>query len=137
MRFAVVGVFQNAVNVATFAVVVAQDVPYRVAAVLAAAVALAVSFLLNRSWTFASAASGHIGGQALRFSVTFVTAVAAGLLLLSAGVELVGLAPIVAQIVAIAIVAPLSFLVTRAWVFRAASSDPRHAAVPRGRGSLY
>lgn len=133
LRFAAVGALHNAVNVATFALAVDRGVPYAIAAVLAAAVALGVSFALNRSWTFRRVASGRVGGQALRFAVTFLTAVAAGVVLLSAGVEIVGLEPIAAQIAAIAIVAPLSFLVTRGWVFRPPSADGRTTPLRRRR----
>jgi putative flippase GtrA len=49
-------------------------------------------------------------------------------LVLTFFVEVTGMPEIAAQVAAILIVAPVSFLVQRTWVFRA----PRRSAAPRG-----
>ena len=119
-RFAAVGVLQNGVNVAAFALAFHGGVPYLAAALLAAALALALSFVLNRSWTFG--ASGGVAGPAVRYTIVFAGAVAAGLAILTALVEIAGVHPVVAQVLAILIVAPASFLAQRGWVFGEARS---------------
>jgi len=120
LRFATVGAFQNAMNVATFAGLHAVGVAYRLAAVLAALAALLVSFVMNHYWTFTGSASGRLGGYLLRYSLVFGTAVFAGIVLLTVQVEMLAVPPIPAQAIAIVIVAPLSFYVQRRWVFRRA-----------------
>jgi putative flippase GtrA len=127
VRFGVVGVLQNALNVAVFALVTEVGVDYRVAAVLAAVTALLASFVFNRAWTFPGR-TGPIHHQGLRYALVFASAVALGVVLLTFFVEVTGLPEIAAQVAAILIVAPLSFLVQRAWVFRA----PPRSAAPRG-----
>jgi len=127
VRFAVVGVLQNALNVAVFALAVGLGLHYAAAAVLAALVALLASFLLNRGWTFPGR-SAPIHHQGARYALVFASAVALGVLVLTFFVEVAGLTEVAAQVAAIVVVAPLSFLVQRAWVFRA----PRRSAAPRG-----
>jgi putative flippase GtrA len=127
VRFGTVGLLQNGLNVATFAASTALGVPYRSAAVLAAVLALVVSFLLNRHWTFIGHAT-PVGRQGVRYLLVFTSAVALGVVLLTFFVEVTGMAEVPAQVAAILIVAPLSFLAQRTWVFRA----PPRSAEPRG-----
>ena len=127
VRFGVVGLLQNGLNVAVFALATGLGVHYRVAAVLAALVALLASFLLNRGWTFPGRPA-PIHHQGARYALVFASAVALGVVVLTFFVEVAGLPEIAAQVAAILVVAPLSFLVQRAWVFRA----PRRSAAPRG-----
>jgi putative flippase GtrA len=127
VRFATVGVLQNGLNVAVFAVATAAGMHYRPAAILAGAIALVASFLLNRHWTFMSR-SAPIHHQGARYVLVFASAVAVGVVLLTFFVEVTGMPEVAAQVAAILVVAPVSFLVQRTWVFRA----PRRSAAPRG-----
>lgn len=127
VRFGVVGLLQNGLNVAVFALATGLGVHYRSAAVLAAVVALLASFAFNRAWTFPGRA-GPIHRQGARYALVFASAVALGVVLLTFFVEVAGLPEVAAQVAAILVVAPLSFIVQRAWVFRA----PRRSAAPRG-----
>ena len=117
VRFGVVGIGQNALNVATFAAGVALGVQYQSAAVIAGLVAFVVSFVLNRRWTFSGRAT-PMGRQGVRYLIVFATAIALGLILLTFLVEVAHMPEVAAQIAAILIVAPISFLVQRSWVFR-------------------
>jgi putative flippase GtrA len=126
-RFAIVGVLQNALNVAVFALATGLGMHYRLAAVVAALAALLASFALNRGWTFPGR-TAPIHHQGARYALVFASAVAVGVVLLTFFVEVAGLPEVAAQVAAILVVAPLSFLVQRAWVFRA----PRRSAAPRG-----
>jgi putative flippase GtrA len=115
-RFGAVGLLQNGLNVATFALATGLGMQYRPAAVLAAVLALIVSFLLNRHWTFL----GHttpVGRQGIRYLLVFTGAVTVGVVLLTFFVEVTDIPEVPAQIAAILIVAPVSFLVQRTWVF--------------------
>jgi putative flippase GtrA len=126
IRFATVGVLQNGLNVAVFALATAAGVDYRVAAVIAGLVAFVASFLLNRHWTFMSR-TAPIHHQGLRYLIVFASAIALGVVVLTFFVEVAGLPEVAAQVAAILVVAPVSFLVQRSWVFRA----PRRSAAPR------
>jgi putative flippase GtrA len=127
VRFGTVGLLQNGLNVATFALATALGMEYRAAAVLAGLLALLVSFLLNRHWTFLGRAT-PVGRQGVRYLLVFGAAVALGVVLLTFFVEVAGIAEVPAQVAAILVVAPLSFLVQRTWVFRA----PPRSGAPRG-----
>ena len=127
LRFGVVGILQNALNVAVFALATAAGVHYRLAAVVAALAALLASFAFNRAWTVPGR-QGPLHRQGARYALVFASAVALGVVVLTFFVEVAGLSEVPAQVAAILIVAPLSFLVQRAWVFRA----PRRSAAPRG-----
>jgi putative flippase GtrA len=116
-RFGLVGVCQNGLNVGVFALAL-NVVPYLAAAAVAALAALVVSFVLNRYWTFGHTRTNRLAGHAARYALVFASSIGLGIAILSALVELVGLSPLSAQVAAILIVAPLSFLTQRAWVFR-------------------
>jgi putative flippase GtrA len=127
IRFAIVGVLQNALNVAVFALLTALGAHYAIAAVVAAVAALLASFAFNRAWTFPGR-HAPIHHQGARYALVYASAVGLGVLILTFLVELAGFAEVPAQVAAILIVAPLSFLVQRSWVFTA----PRRSAAPRG-----
>lgn len=116
VRFGTVGVLQNGLNVATFALATGLGMHYRPAAILAAVLALVVSFLLNRHWTFMGNTT-PVGRQGIRYLLVFAGAVALGVVLLTFFVEVTGIPEVPAQVAAILIVAPVSFLVQRTWVF--------------------
>jgi len=115
-RFGAVGVLQNAVNVACFALAREAGVHYRAAAIVAGLFGFGLSFWLNRHWTF-SGRQGAIERHVVKYTLAYAGAVAIGVVLLSFFVEAGGVPPVAAQILAIIIVAPVSFLVQRAWVF--------------------
>jgi putative flippase GtrA len=126
VRFGIVGLIQNALNVTVFALATGAGVHYRLAAVVAALAALVVSFAFNRAWTFPGR-GGPVHHQGARYALVFASAVALGVVVLTFFVEVGGLPEVAAQVVAIVIVAPLSFLAQRTWVFRA-GPGPRAAS---------
>lgn len=131
-RFGAVGLAQNALNVGVFALASGLGARYQVAALVAGAAALVVSFLLNRGWTF-TAHSAPLGSQGARYVLVFCAAVALGIGVLTLLVELTGIPKLAGQVVSILVVAPLSFLVQRAWVFRGPArveSSPGGRALP-------
>lgn len=117
LRFGVVGVTQNAVNLGIFTAGLWAGLDYVLAAILAAIVAVNLGFALNRLWTFGARGGGRLVGHALRYVAVYVVALAIGVAILIALVERVGLAPVEGQLVAIGVVAPASFVAQRTWVF--------------------
>jgi putative flippase GtrA len=115
-RFGAVGVLQNAVNVACFALAREAGAHYRAAALVAGLFGFLLSFWLNRHWTF-SGRQGAIERHVVKYTLVYAGAVAVGVLLLTFFVEVGGVPPVPAQVLAILVAAPASFLVQRAWVF--------------------
>ncbi|MBA3807996.1 MAG: GtrA family protein [Solirubrobacterales bacterium] len=128
LRFAVVGVIQNALNVAVFAAAVAIQVPFLLASIIAAVVALGVSFSLNRRWTFA-AATKQTGAQAIRYVSIWVTILLAGLPMLALLVEVGGIPKVLAQATVVMLGAPVSYAAQRRWTF-SIGLDGRGAGSP-------
>ena len=116
LRFAAVGLTQNAGNLGLFALQVELGVGYLAAAALAGVAALLLSFLLNRGWTFRQRQVRR-GTTIVRYSAVFVSAVGLGMVLLTVQVELLAVPRVLGQVIAIAVVAPVSYLVQREWVF--------------------
>lgn len=117
VRFAVVGASGYVVNLAVFALAVhVAALAYPAAATLAFLVAVSNNFLWHRRWTF-RAHDGRARNQAGRFLVVSVSAFLAGLLLLTALIELLGMPEVPAQACAIVAVTPLSFVVNKLWTF--------------------
>src|SRR5882757_2233168 len=102
IRFGAVGASGYIVNLAVFtAAVHGAGFGYLVAATMAFVVALANNFFWNRAWTF-KARDGHAGFQAARFVL----------------VEVVAVAEVPAQAIAIVAATPLNFLGNKLWSFR-------------------
>jgi putative flippase GtrA len=116
VRFAVVGGAQNGVNLVVFALAVAAGVPYILASVLAATVALSVSFFLNLRWTF-SRRTGRTASRAIRFVIIWITIVVLALPILAILVNVAHVPRVLAQAIVILIGAPASYAAQRRWAF--------------------
>jgi putative flippase GtrA len=121
VRFAIVGVAQNGTNLAAFALFLALGLPFVLAAGVAAVVALALSFVLNRAWTFPGT-DDRTTGRAARFAVVWLSFVAVALPTLALLVDVAHLPRIPAQALIIFVGAPLSYFVQRRWTFRPAQT---------------
>ena len=95
---------------------VARSVPYLFASVLAAAVALSVSFTLNRRWTFPGR-TDQITGRAVRFVTVWIMIVLLALPVLAMLVDVAHLSRVLAQTIVILIGAPASYVAQRRWTF--------------------
>jgi putative flippase GtrA len=119
VRFGIVGGIGFVVNLAVYTLCVhALGIDYHVAAVLAWVVAVMNNFALNRHWTF-DARAGRAHFQAIRFLIVSLAALAVSLLLLTFLVDVVALAKVPAQALAVAASMPLNFLGNKLWSFRA------------------
>jgi putative flippase GtrA len=116
LRFAIVGGAQNGLNLLTFAGAIAVGVPYLLASVLAAIVALAFSFVLNHMWTFPDAQS-RTATRAIRFAIVWVAVVGLALPVLAVLVDVAHLPRVLAQAIVIIVGAPLSYAAQRRWTF--------------------
>lgn len=119
VRFATVGLAQNGTNLGAFALLIALGVPFLLAAAAAAVVALALSFVLNRRWTFPGT-DDHTTGRAARFALVWLAFVAVALPTLALLVDVAHFPRVPAQALIIFVGAPLSYFVQRFWTFRPA-----------------
>jgi putative flippase GtrA len=116
VRFAIVGLIQNGFNVGAFALAIAYGVPYLLAALLAAVMALSISFLLNRRWTFPGR-TDRSATRARRFVTVWLVFVVLALPILAFLVSVVGLPRVLSQAIIIMVGAPASYLLQRRWTF--------------------
>jgi putative flippase GtrA len=133
VRFGVVGGVQNGLNLLTFAGGIWAGVPYILASVIAAIVALSFSFVLNHIWTFPNAES-RTASRAVRFVIVWAAIVGLALPVLAVLVDVAHLPRVLAQAIVILIGAPLSYAAQRRWAFGYGSSystaDESRAAGP-------
>jgi putative flippase GtrA len=115
VRFAAVGASGYAVNLVTFALAV-RSLHYVAASVVAFALAVTNNFVWNRRWTF-RVRHGRRHHQALRFLLISVGAFGVSLAVLSALVEVAGVAEVPAQAVAVVAGLPVNFLGQKLWSF--------------------
>ena len=119
VKFGLVGATGFAINVGVFAFCLrALDVHYRIAYVIAFAVAVTNNFVWNRIWTFRHQRDGsHVAMQGARFFAVSLVAAAGGFVLLELFVR-GGVPKIPAEMLAVALVVPISFLGNKHWSFR-------------------
>jgi dolichol-phosphate mannosyltransferase len=119
IKFGTIGFSGLAINLVVYSVLLHFGVPYLLAAAGAFCVAVTNNFCWNRLWTFRhQGRDSHTGFQAARFFVVSVTAFACGAALLALFVEVGGLGKFLAQLIAVALVTPFSFLANKYWSFR-------------------
>ena len=115
VRYALVGVSNTAVTLATYAVVIGVGLPVPVAAVAGWAAGAVNGYRLNRGWTFRSALTG--AGPATRYVV--VAALGAGLNAIGATIA-VGhehLPRLAGEVAILPAVTLVTFVLCRRWVF--------------------
>jgi putative flippase GtrA len=119
VKFGLVGATGFIINVSVFAFCLrALDVHYRIAYVIAFCVAVTNNFVWNRVWTFRHQKDdSHVAMQGARFFAVSLVAAAGGFVLLEAFVR-AGLPKIPAEMLAVALVVPISFLGNKHWSFR-------------------
>jgi putative flippase GtrA len=125
IRFAIVGLAQNGTNLTVYALLIVAGVPFLLAAVIAALVALSLSFMLNRRWTFPGT-DDRTTRRAIRFVAVWFGFVAVALPTLTLLVEVAHMPRVLSQAIIIFVGAPLSYLVQRFWTFR--RDEPRTRA---------
>jgi putative flippase GtrA len=119
VKFGLVGASGFIINVSVFAFCLrVLDVHYRLAYVFAFCVAVTNNFFWNRVWTFRHQKDGtHVAMQGARFFAVSLLAAVAGFVLLEAFVR-AGFPKIPAEMLAVTLVVPISFLGNKHWSFR-------------------
>ncbi len=117
MRFCVVGASGFAVNLIVFTVLVHPlGIHYMTSAVAAFVVAWCTNFLLNKHWTFRIHTLSTLQQGSRNLAVSLI-GLAINLALLRVLVS-VGMPKVPAQMVAVAALTPITFLLNRRWSFR-------------------
>ena len=118
VKFGIVGATGFVVNVTVFAFSLqVLDLHYRVAYVIAFCVAVTNNFVGNRLWTFRLQRNGQVAQQGVRFFAVSCAAATVGFGLLELFVQ-AGLPKIPAEMLAVLLVVPISFLGNKLWSFR-------------------
>jgi putative flippase GtrA len=119
VKFGLVGATGFVINVSVFAFCLrVLDVHYRLAYVCAFCVAVTNNFFWNRVWTFRHQKDdSHVAMQGARFFAVSLLAAVAGFVLLEIFVR-AGLPKIPGEMLAVALVVPISFLGNKHWSFR-------------------
>jgi dolichol-phosphate mannosyltransferase len=119
VKFGLVGASGFIVNVSVFAFCLrVLGIHYRFAYVIAFCVAVSNNFVWNRLWTFRQQRNGsHVAMQGARFFAVSLVAATGGFVLLEVFVR-VGLPKIPGEMLAVALVVPISFLGNKHWSFR-------------------
>jgi dolichol-phosphate mannosyltransferase len=114
-RFCVVGASGYAVNLATYAALLAVGLHYLAAAAVAFLVAAASNYIWNRTWTFRTS-DAPVVGQGMRALVVSALSLGANQLFLVVLVA-AGAGHLAGQAVAIALATPYSFAANKLWAF--------------------
>ena len=116
VRFLAVGTSGYVLNLLVFWLSTGGGMHYIPAAIVAFAVAWTNNFLLNRHWTF-RAGGDRMMAQGLRYLLVCLVALGANLVILHLLVDS-GVAELYGQALAIILVMPLNYLLSRRWSFR-------------------
>ncbi len=117
VRFAVVGAIATAIHAAVFALLIeATRVDPVAATVVAFAVAFVAGFALNRRWTFGSRA--HPVAQLPRYLAAQLAGLALSASIMYVSVHVQRWSPYAGLALSIVLVPPLTFALSRWWVFR-------------------
>jgi putative flippase GtrA len=119
IQFGLVGTSGFVVNTLVYVFCLRElGVDYHLAAVLAFCVAVTNNFIWNRAWTFRHRRDrNHAALQGARFLMVSLAALIPNLIVLDILVR-AGMGKVAAQVVAVCVVVPISFLGNRLWSFR-------------------
>lgn len=120
-RYVVVGLTANGLGVAVFEGLVRLGLAPEAASFAAFFPSFGCAYLLNRRWSFGSALP-H-GAALPRYVLATAAAVGVQIGLVALFFRVFGLRPVAAQVLAIGIATPLSYLLLRFWVFAEASAS--------------
>jgi putative flippase GtrA len=120
IQFGVVGVSGFLVNTVVYVFLLRKvGLHYLPSSFLAFCVAVMNNFLWNRLWTFRHRKdASHAAFQAARFLVVSTAAYLCNAVLLTLFIEHFGMGKVVAQLIAVTLVMPISFLGNKLWSFR-------------------
>ena len=119
IQFGLVGTSGFVVNTIVYVFCLRElGLDYHLAAIFAFCVAVTNNFVWNRAWTFRHRRDrSHAALQGARFLTVSLAALIPNLIILDVLVR-AGMGKIVAQVIAVCLVVPISFLGNRLWSFR-------------------
>jgi len=125
IKFSIVGLSGTLVNMAVYAVAVQSGLYYLAAAIVSFMFAVTNNFFWNFRWTFkGQAANRSKRNKYFRFLGVSVMNLGVNLLLLGAFVERFGMDKTLAQLVSIALVSVLNFVMSDRFTFGETGSTP-------------
>jgi dolichol-phosphate mannosyltransferase len=118
VRYVLAGGTATAVNILLlFIFTEAFDLWYLFSATLALILATALSFILQKWWTFRDASRTHLGRQAVQYTIASLGGIGTNLLCMYVLVEWFSVQYVIAQIIAALLVALGSFFIYRTFIF--------------------
>src|SRR5665213_1311241 len=130
LRFGIVGLLVNSALHAAYLDMVGMHVAVKVAMSITYACGVALSFILNRRWSFSRA--GPLGGDAWRYLVVYLVGYAVNWLALALFVDALGFPHQAVQAAMVFIIAALVFALQKLWVFGRAGKPKASAARTQG-----
>lgn len=124
-RYIVTGLTANGLGLAVFQGLVLIGLAPEVASFLATFPAVLTAYLLNKLWSFKSTLPHR--SVIVRYGLTTVAMMGLQIAIVSVLYRLFGVWPLAAQLVALAIATPISFLLMNFWVFSATKGSPTTA----------
>ncbi len=120
VQFGLVGLSGSVINFGVYYLLLrVAGIHYVLASIGAFCVAVGNNFTWNRIWTFAHRRDAtHAAFQAARFLTVAVSVYLPTLALLAFFVEVAGLGKTIAQVCAVGLMTPVSFLLNKYWSFR-------------------
>lgn len=115
-RFVCVGCAGTVLALALFALLHALGIDYRVSAALGISISYAANFFVNRRWTF-NAHGGPMAPQAIRFAAVSALATAVNVAAVHLLHESAHIEEFPAEVLAVVIATPVSYLGNRWWTF--------------------
>jgi putative flippase GtrA len=118
VRFSVVGFINTAASyLAFFILLEVGHVPYLLSSILAYLLSILISYIGNKYWTFKTSATAlHV--EFIKFFILNMIGLAINTALMAFLVEIFNVHPLVAQILAMAVVIFYNFFGSKHWVFR-------------------
>ncbi len=129
VRFLVVGGTNTVVGYGLFVLfelTIGRSLGYLVSLYLSYLIAVALAFVLHRRFTFRVSGTGNALLDFVRFAGVYVVTLLINTAALPLLVELVGLAPIVAQGIVVVVTTVVSYFGHRFFSFRRAGEIPEH-----------
>lgn len=125
IRYVVTGLAANGLGLAIFQALVWAGAAPELASFLCFFPAFFTAYLLNKLWSFESQMPHRTA--LIRYALATAAVVALQIGIVSVLYRLFGVWPFAAQVVALAIATPISFLMMSWWVFEPGRSDQRAA----------
>ena len=121
LRYVIAGCIANGLALTFFYGLIQQNILPEMASVIAFSLAVTTGYLLNRFWTFDSRVSHKRG--IVGYLLSMVLCLLLQIALLSFMHRVIAIPAFVAQIIAVGISIPISFVLQKRWVFQASRAN--------------